>query len=182
MFLEITLNSTRSPSVTANSSSCGRGDKLRFLCGGMIMLGLMVSTASVHADTVSINAFKDATIFGTSAGADTGNASGLGPGLFTGADSQLNIKRSLLQFDLAAAGIPAGSTIDNVTLSLSIGQVGAEVVKHLKSFDCLMWPRVGAKAAAGARRVAVFPVPVRASPEETEIQPGITPISIPTRR
>jgi hypothetical protein len=138
MFLEITLNSTRSPSVTANSSSCGRGDKLRFLCGGMIMLGLMVSTASVHADTVSINAFKDATIFGTSAGADTGNASGLGPGLFTGADSQLNIKRSLLQFDLAAAGIPAGSTIDNVTLSLSIGQVGGgggEAPQIIRLFD-----------------------------------------------
>src|SRR5687768_16146568 len=117
MFLEITLTSTRSPTVTTNSSSCRRGDKLRFLCSGMIMLGLMVSAASVHADTVSINAFKDATIFGTSGNADTGNANSMGPGLFIGADDQLNIKRSLLQFDLAAEGIPAGSTIDNVTLS-----------------------------------------------------------------
>lgn len=138
MFLEITLNSTRSPSITANSSSCRRGDKLHFLCSRTIILGLMVSAASVHADTVSINAFKDATIFGTSAGVDTGNASGMGPGLFTGADGQLNIKRSLLQFDLGAAGIPAGSTIDNVTLSLSLGQVGGGgggVPQTIRLFD-----------------------------------------------
>ena len=41
-----------------------------------------MACAGVEANTVSIGALKDATIFGTSGGADTGNASGMGPGLF----------------------------------------------------------------------------------------------------
>src|SRR5215217_624329 len=88
-----------------------------------LALCLAVSAASTHADTVRVSAFKDATILGTSGGADTGNANGLGPGLFTGADGQNNMKRSLIQFDLATAGIPADAIIDNVTMSLSLGQV-----------------------------------------------------------
>jgi hypothetical protein len=46
----------------------------------------------------------------------------MGPGLFTGADGQSNMKRSLIQFDLAAAGIPLDAKIDSVTMSLSLGQ------------------------------------------------------------
>ncbi|SOD41925.1 DNRLRE domain-containing protein [Nitrosovibrio sp. Nv4] len=137
MFSKTAIASVRSPSVTAGSNFRPVGDTLRFLRHGTIMLSLMTGAASVHADTVSINAFKDATIFGTSDGADTGNASGMGPGLFTGTDGQLNDKRSLVQFDLAAANIPAGSQIDNVTMSLSLGLVGggAGVPQTVQLFD-----------------------------------------------
>ena len=56
-------------------------------------------------------------IFGTSAGADTGNASGKGPALFAGADGSSNIKRSELEFNIASANIPAGATITGVTIA-----------------------------------------------------------------
>ncbi|SFN77151.1 DNRLRE domain-containing protein [Nitrosospira briensis] len=137
MFPEITLTSVRSPSVPASSGIRSAGDKLRFMRCGTVILGLMIGAASVHAETVSISAFKDATIFGTSDGADTGNASGMGPGLFTGTDGQLNDKRTLLQFDLAAASIPAGSKIDSVTMSLSLGLVGggSGVPQTVRLFD-----------------------------------------------
>lgn len=88
-----------------------------------LALCLTVAGASTHASTVRVSAFKDATILGTSDEADTGKANGLGPGLFTGTDGQNNMKRSLIQFDLATAGIPADAIIDNVTMRLSLGQV-----------------------------------------------------------
>lgn len=78
--------------------------------------------AQLNAATISIGASQDAMIFGTSANADTGNASGKGPALFAGADGSSNKKRSLLEFNVASA-IPAGATITDVTLTLTIGQV-----------------------------------------------------------
>lgn len=88
-----------------------------------LALCLAAAASSVHATTASVSALKDATILGTSSGADNGNASGRGPGLFTGTDGQNGVKRSLIQFDLAAAGIPNDAIIDSVTMSLSLGQV-----------------------------------------------------------
>jgi hypothetical protein len=75
------------------------------------------------ATMVSVPALKDAMIFGTAAGADTGNASGKGPALFAGADGGSSRKRSLVEFDLAAANIPANATIDSVTMILYLAQV-----------------------------------------------------------
>ena len=83
-----------------------------------------VSLALGHpgrADIITLGAAKDAMIFGTSAGVDTGNASGKGPALFAGADGSSNIKRSLLDFDVSS--IPAGATITNVTLTLYLAQI-----------------------------------------------------------
>ncbi len=81
--------------------------------------GLVVPAA--HAAIITVTPSSDAMIFGTSAGADTGNASGMGPAFFAGADGSGNVKRSLLEFNLSA--IPADATITNVTLTLYLAQV-----------------------------------------------------------
>ena len=91
---------------------------LNKLC--VVTAWLLPSLAS--AAVVIIPASKDAMIFGTSANADTNNASGRGPALFAGADGSLNKKRSLLQFDIAGS-VPAGATITGATLALTLGQV-----------------------------------------------------------
>ncbi|HEY7090741.1 MAG TPA: DNRLRE domain-containing protein [Tepidisphaeraceae bacterium] len=84
---------------------------------------LLFFGASGEAATVTIGAAKDAMIFGTSANVDTGNASGKGPAIFAGADGGSSKKRGLIQFDIGSAGIPVGSTITDVTLTLYLAQV-----------------------------------------------------------
>jgi hypothetical protein len=81
------------------------------------------ATGAGASVTVDIPAQRDAVIFGTSAGASTGTAAGKGPALFAGADGQLGRKRSLIEFDVASAGIPAGATVENVTMTLFLAQV-----------------------------------------------------------
>jgi hypothetical protein len=81
-----------------------------------------ISTASADT-TVTVSATKDAMIFGTSANADTNNASGKGPALFSGADGQSNKKRSTITFDIASAGIPSNATIVSVTMTMYLAQV-----------------------------------------------------------
>jgi hypothetical protein len=114
MLLKIMRTPLRSPSFSAKPS-----------LGVLVFLApcLAAAASSVHATTVGVSALKDATILGTSSGADTGNASGRGSGLFTGTDGQNGVKRSLIQFDLAAAGIPNDAIIDSVTMTLSLGQL-----------------------------------------------------------
>ena len=89
------------------------GVALFFLCG--------LATAA-SAGSATVYATQDAMIFATSGGSDTGNASGMGPGMFAGADGQGNKKRTVLTFDLASAGIPGNATIDSVTMTLIVGQ------------------------------------------------------------
>ena len=90
----------------------------------LALLATALVVGSAAADTtVTISATKDAMIFGTSANADTNNASGKGPALFAGADGQSNRKRSTLTFDIASAGIPASATIVSVTMTLYLAQV-----------------------------------------------------------
>jgi hypothetical protein len=92
-----------------------------------ILCSLLASAAAIStaaADTtVTVSATKDAMIFGTSANADTNNASGKGPALFSGADGQSNKKRSTIVFDIASAGIPANATIVSVTMTMYLAQV-----------------------------------------------------------
>jgi hypothetical protein len=84
---------------------------------------LVLKTTVASATVVTVPALQDATIFGTSAGADTGNASGKGPAMFVGADGSSNRKRSLIEFDVASANIPANATITGVTMTLYLAQV-----------------------------------------------------------
>jgi len=91
----------------------------------LVVLGSLghASTASADDVTVVVEVAKDATIFARPDGTGTGNASGKGPALFAGTDGQSNLKRSLIAFDLAAAAIPAGATVTNVTMTLFVAQV-----------------------------------------------------------
>ena len=93
-----------------------------------LMILMLAAAATLEAGlasaaTVTVAALKDAVIFGTSAGADTGNASGNGPGLFAGADGSSNRMRSPIAFDIASANIPSNATINSVTMTLYLGQV-----------------------------------------------------------
>ena len=96
-----------------------------------ILLSLLTSAAAFGATigaaaadiTVTVSATKDAMIFGTSANADTGNASGKGPALFAGADGSSNRKRSTIVFDIASAGIPSNATIVSATMTMYLAQV-----------------------------------------------------------
>ncbi|HEY0191441.1 MAG TPA: DNRLRE domain-containing protein [Kofleriaceae bacterium] len=82
------------------------------------LAGASISSADI---TDNAPALHDAMIFGTSAGADTGNASGMGPGMFAGADGMSNRKRSLVTFDLS--GVPANATVVSATMHLVLGQI-----------------------------------------------------------
>jgi hypothetical protein len=84
------------------------------------LLTLALGSAIAFAGSANIPAVHDAMIFGTSAGSDTGNASGKGPAMFAGADGGLGKKRSLVTFDLGTY-IPGGVTIDVVRMDLVLG-------------------------------------------------------------
>lgn len=68
------------------------------------------------ADSVTLSALKDTSIFSNG----TSNAAGGNDVLYFGLTSQGPTRRALVQFDVGASGIPSGSTIDAVTLTLSI--------------------------------------------------------------
>jgi hypothetical protein len=81
-----------------------------------LLLGtfLLLATAIVNAQvTVNINPTKDNSIYSESG--TTSNGQGK---LFSGRTTNGNLRRALLNFDIAA-NIPAGSTITNVTLNLN---------------------------------------------------------------
>jgi hypothetical protein len=88
---------------------------------GIAMMAAVGFGGTGRADVIALGASKDAMIFGTSAGVDTGNASGKGPALFAGADGSSNRKRSMLAFDVSS--IPAGATITSVTMTLTLAQI-----------------------------------------------------------
>ncbi|EDY22180.1 hypothetical protein CfE428DRAFT_0305 [Chthoniobacter flavus Ellin428] len=73
--------------------------------------------ASVRADVVTIGAAHDTTIFQN----NVNNAAGGGPGIFAGTNGAISPRRGLMSFDLSS--IPAGATITNVQLTLTVGQI-----------------------------------------------------------
>lgn len=87
---------------------------------GTTLLTLALGSAIAFAGSANITAAHDAMIFATSAGADTGTASGKGPAMFAGADGGSGRKRSLVTFNLGAS-IPSGVTIDVVRMDLVLG-------------------------------------------------------------
>lgn len=81
------------------------------------LAGLTLGLSHASADVLSFQAARDNTLFESATGA---LSNGAGPNIFTGRNSQGNIRRALLRFDLAA--IPAGSTITGVSLTLVASQ------------------------------------------------------------
>jgi hypothetical protein len=92
----------------------------RGVCVAVAGMGLLAMDVSLRADIMTLPAVQDATLLG---GSDaTNNASLADPGIFVGTDGQDNPKRGLIEFNIAQS-IPAGATITDVTLQLTVGQV-----------------------------------------------------------
>ena len=84
---------------------------------GLLALLLALAAPAATADVVVLDAQKDNTLFQSASGS---LSSGQGEGLFagrTGTNNGQRRKRGLIAFDVAGA-VPAGSTIDSVTLTL----------------------------------------------------------------
>lgn len=99
-----------------------RSDGARIIATGFLF-SLLFSVALVNptfADSVIIGAVKDTTLY--SEGDDFSN--GMGPSFFAGRTNNSSLRRSLIQFDIAGS-IPAGSTINSVTLTLYMSRTRA---------------------------------------------------------
>lgn len=80
---------------------------------------LVIVSQPILADTVTIPAIRDNTLFESATGA---LSSGKGPWFFTGRTNQgagLSLRRALVAFDVAG-NVPAGSTINAATLTLNL--------------------------------------------------------------
>jgi hypothetical protein len=84
--------------------------KLKFL-----LVAMFIAVANARGDVVNLGAVQDTSIFKNS----TGNSDGGGAGLFSGTDSMSHVKRALIEFNVSS--IPAGATITNVQLTLTLG-------------------------------------------------------------
>lgn len=74
----------------------------------------------MRADVVTLGADKDNAIIN---GANVNNSNGGAPAFFSGTDGNSAIHRALISFDFST--IPAGSTITDVRLTLTLGQVAS---------------------------------------------------------
>jgi hypothetical protein len=83
----------------------------------LFLLGLSVLAAESRAVIITLTPSKDAAIYSL----QKDNSNGGGAGLFVGTDGNANPSRSLISFDLSS--IPAGATITEVKLTLTLGQV-----------------------------------------------------------
>lgn len=77
-------------------------------------LALLSAARSADADIVTLGTSKDTSIFSN----NTGNTAGGNDVLYVGKNASGATRRALVEFDINSAGIPAGSTIDSVTLTL----------------------------------------------------------------
>jgi hypothetical protein len=87
----------------------------RTILAGILFSFSFASTAQI---TVSLDAFKDNTIYESATGS---LSNGAGEFFFAGNNSSGRIRRTLIKFDIAA-GIPAGATITSAELVLTVNQ------------------------------------------------------------
>jgi spore coat protein A len=82
---------------------------------------LLGGASAASAATVVLHPVADNTIYhgGVTGETFTDNSCGAGPDVFAGVTARNWIRRALLRFDVASA-VPAGSTIDAVTLTLNV--------------------------------------------------------------
>ncbi|MGH6958897.1 MAG: hypothetical protein ACREE7_00285, partial [Dongiaceae bacterium] len=78
---------------------------------GLILAGVMAAPAA--AGQIALAASKDNTLYDDPFG---GLSNGAGPDFFCGVTANAAIRRAVIAFDLS--GIPAGATINSVTLRL----------------------------------------------------------------
>lgn len=96
-----------------------------------IVLSLALGCAlPVSADTVTIVASRDTTIFQD----QVNNSDGGGPALFCGTNGSSSPRRALLYFNIAG-NVPRGATITNVQLTMTLGDVaGSGQGQNLRLF------------------------------------------------
>ena len=101
------------------SSGCARA---------AVLVAMVLWSGLVSADTVVLSAVADNTLFEPiqKDGLED-RSNGAGDFMFTGRvkdalnqSGQVAVRRAVIAFDIAGSGIPAGSTIDSVTLSLTV--------------------------------------------------------------
>ena len=100
-------------------SAWSRGVRVASWAGTLLALGL--SPLVARADSVSILAAHDNTIYEDK----TSNSNGSGPVMNVGKNSSAKIRRGFILFDIASSTIPAGATIETVTLHLNLTNVPA---------------------------------------------------------
>ncbi|NNL56638.1 MAG: DNRLRE domain-containing protein, partial [Pseudomonadales bacterium] len=83
------------------------------------LLLLACVSSQLLAATENLNPLKDNSIY--SGSSYENNSCGAGPGLFSGRTDNADLRRALLKFDIAAV-VPAGSTIDSVSLTLQVSR------------------------------------------------------------
>lgn len=96
-----------------------RNTTIHCLC----MLTLAAGGALAHADVINIVASNDNSLYESATGA---LSNGAGPTFFVGRTNAGVLRRGLLRFDLS--GVPAGATINLVTLSLNMSMTSAGAV------------------------------------------------------
>src|SRR5258706_9655315 len=83
-------------------------------------LSAFTVASSVRASVISVSAAKDNALYHD----DTGETSnGIGNNLFAGSTAFGDIRRAVMAFDVASE-IPAGSTINSVTLTMNMSRCG----------------------------------------------------------
>src|SRR5256885_7760631 len=85
------------------------------------MVGLsaaLMPMRAARADSVTIGAAKDNTIFQS----NVNNSLGAGQAIFAGNSGQSSPRRGLIDFDIAGS-IPAGSTINSVQMTLYLNSI-----------------------------------------------------------
>jgi hypothetical protein len=103
--------------------------KHRSWCAFSFAAFAMASTHAI-ADVVSLTSVKDNTLYQDASGA---LSNGAGEFLFAGTTGTGLVRRGLIAFDLASVGLPGGSTINSVTLTLHMSQTSgaaADVSLH----------------------------------------------------
>lgn len=84
----------------------------------LFVVVLLSFCSKVHCDEITLFPSQDASLYEEG----PANENGLGPHLFTGANNGLDLRRSLLEFDIAGS-LPPDAVVTRATLSLTVNQV-----------------------------------------------------------
>ena len=89
------------------------------ICPTLLFFLAACCSVSVQAAAITLGADRDTSIIQS----NVNNSLGGGPAFFAGTNGNNSVRRALISFDLSS--IPAGATITNVQLTLTLGQVSS---------------------------------------------------------
>ncbi len=90
-----------------------------FTCAPVVLIVAALLTHPAHAQQVTLDSVMDNTLYQSAP--DNPLSNGSGPGMYCGKNGGGLFRRALMRFDIASA-VPAGSTINSVTLRLQCMQ------------------------------------------------------------